>query len=143
MARVGTNTVPCCALVQRAGIFSPMSTTHDFVQQVPEVALRHRLYIARDAAGLSQIELADRMGVSRRTIGNAETGAKIPRRPTLAAWSLATGVPLAWLETGEAPSPGDGDGAPIVRHQGLEPRTRWLGASAGQEGSVTPLRRTA
>lgn len=137
MARVGTELVPCCALVQHTGIFSCMSTTHDFVQQVPEVALRHRLYIARDAAGLSQIELADRMGVSRRTIGNAETGAKIPRRPTLAAWSLATGVPLTWLEAGEVPPTGPGhDGGGVL----TAPKPIFPGRHADGVTDVTLLR---
>ena len=34
-----------------------------------------------------------RTGISRRGNVNAEMGASIPRRPTLAAWSLAIGVP--------------------------------------------------
>ena len=142
-ADMRTVLVPSCELGQVGGRFARMSTTHDFVQRVPELAMRHRLYLARETSGMTQTELADQMGVSRRTIGNCETGAKVPRRPTLAAWSLATGVPLVWLETGETPSPGDGDGASVVRHQGLEPRTRWLEASAGQGAAVIEFRRAA
>ena len=69
-------------------------------------------------------ELAKQTGISRRGNVNAETGASIPRRPTLAAWSLATGVPIEWLETGKTPTGTDPDGGESVGYQGLEPRTR-------------------
>ena len=91
---------------------------------IPEIGLPQRLYLARDWAGLTQTDLASEMGVSRRTIVNAENGTKAPRRPTLAAWALATGVPMGWLETGNAPDGDDPEGGGAVRHQGLEPRTR-------------------
>ena len=111
--------------------------------RIPEWTLRDRLRKAREAADMSQTDLGEAMGVARTTVARAEQTGGV-RRQTLITWAFATGVPLEWLETGEAPSPGDGDGASVVvRHQGLEPRTRWLGASAGQDGSVTPLRRTA
>lgn len=98
---------------------------------IPEITVGDRCAAARRHAGLDQAEFAERLGTSRRTVSRVETGAKIPTRPEVVAWSFATGVDLHWLETGNAPSP-DGDGANVVRHQGLEPRTRWFVASAGQ-----------
>ena len=77
---------------------------------IPEIGLPQRLYLARDWAGYTQTDLASEMGVSRRTIVNAENGSKEPRRPTLAAWALATGVPMEWLETGNAPTGTGPDG---------------------------------
>lgn len=71
------------------------------------------------------------MGVSRNTVYNNERGKVVPRRIVLKAWAMATGVDLTWIETGsttENPRPDgpDGGGEVEVRHQGLEPRTRWF-----------------
>lgn len=86
-----------------------------------------RLRKAREIAGLDQGVLAERMGVSRATVTNAERGNHAVRKIVLNAWSMATGVPAYWLETGETP-PGLGPDGEGVRHQGLEPRTRCFGA---------------
>ena len=71
---------------------------------------------ARQLTGLNTRDFADRLGVSQKTVNNAENDAHAVRRIVMNAWSLVTGVPIEWLETGE------------VRHQGLEPRTRCLEA---------------
>jgi transcriptional regulator with XRE-family HTH domain len=71
---------------------------------VPVIEVRHRLRIAREHAGLEQEQLADLIGISRTSIGNAERGVVHPRRITLNAWALATGVPVTWLLTGHGPS---------------------------------------
>lgn len=105
-----------------------MSNPTNLEQRIPSIGMPQRLYLARDMVGLTQQQLAELMGVSRRTVVYAETGEKAPRRPTVAAWSLATGVPMVWLETGETPAGDNPDGGGVVRHQGLEPRTRWFGA---------------
>lgn len=76
---------------------SYMSTT----THIPELTLGRRLFLARDDAGLNQAEFANRIGVSRRSVVNYESGATHPGRPVLLSWSLATGVPLEWFE--EAP----------------------------------------
>lgn len=55
-------------------------------------------------------ELAERMGVARNTIGNAEAGKGEPRKVVLNAWALATGVDINWLLTGESPHQGDPGG---------------------------------
>jgi len=51
--------------------------------------VHHRLRIAREWAGLEQGELADRIGISRQSVGSAERGRSHPRRITLNAWALA------------------------------------------------------
>lgn len=96
--------------------------------RVPEIQVHHRLRIAREWADLEQATLADRMGISRQSVSNAESGRTKPRKITLNAWALATGVPVSWLQNGETPAgPGEGpDGGQDVRHEGLEPPTRWL-----------------
>lgn len=78
-----------------------MTTQQDV--HIPEWTLSDRLRKAREDAGLSQQQLADRLAVSRNTVGNAETGARRPLPITIKAWADATGVPLPWLLTGEAP----------------------------------------
>ena len=91
---------------------------------VPDLnTLPIRLRVSRDYAGLTQTELADRMGVSRQTIANAETGARQPRKVVVTSWAFACGVDAEWLRTGETrnPSP-DGEGLE-ARHEGFEPPT--------------------
>lgn len=78
---------------------------------VPPIEVRHRLRIAREYAGLEQDALAELIGVSRNTIGNAEKGNVKPRPITLRAWAFHCGVPLSWIERGETPpSPHGGPG---------------------------------
>lgn len=76
----------------------------------PEILVRHRLRIAREHAGLEQDELAERIGVSRNTVGNAEKGRVQPRKITLNAWALATGVPVSWIEGNSQKRPSDPGG---------------------------------
>lgn len=90
------------------------------VGRVPEIAVHHRLRIARETAELSQQGLADAIGISRQSVSNAESGSTKPRKITMNAWALVTGVPVSWIETGHSPSagpegPDGGDGCP---HQG-------------------------
>lgn len=56
---------------------------------------------ARVFIGLDQTEMADRLGVSRRTVSRLETGQHQPTRAVLIAWAYVTGVPLEWLECDE------------------------------------------
>lgn len=80
---------------------------------VPEWTLQDRLRKARELTGLSQGQFAERLGVSRNTVGSAESGAVEVRRITLNAWAMATGVSIEWLMTGEgSPTPGPGRGLP-------------------------------
>ena len=81
-----------------------MSISTD-IGAVPTWTVADRLRKAREHAGLDQTELADLVGISRNTISNYERGQTAPKRPVLLAWSLATGVPRAWLETGAEPDP--------------------------------------
>lgn len=114
---------------------------------IPELnTLPNRLRVAREHAGFSQSELADRAGVARNTVSRAEGGTHAPSRATVTVWAFACGVDAEWLRNGRenAPSP-DGDGA-AVRHEGFEPPTFWLGVdesltSGNNSGVVSPLRR--
>lgn len=52
------------------------------------------LRAAREAAGLTQADLAERLGVSQQAIAQAERPNANPRVARLAAWSRALGVEL-------------------------------------------------
>lgn len=95
---------------------------------VPEWVVGDRVRKVREVKGLSQGELAEMIGMARTTVARIEQGVTVPRRSVLMAIAMATGVDRAWLETGETPAGNDPDGGGVVRHQGLEPRTRWFGA---------------
>ena len=81
-----------------------------------------RLRKAREAAGLEQAQLGELMAYSRQAISSAERGVTTPRRIVLRAWAMATGVPVEWLETGEAPPAGpEGPGTYTARDSNPEP----------------------
>lgn len=94
-----------------------MSTTTTTPQHIPELTLARRLYLARDELNLSQSEFAQRIGVSRRSVVNYESGSTQPSRPVLLSWALATGVPLDWFE--EAPDYTPRIHAPYASGQGV------------------------
>lgn len=89
---------------------------------IPPSRMQYRLLIARLEADLSQPELAERMGVSRNVISNAENGRSKPRKIVMNAWALATGVPLSWLLNGDGSWQPPSDD-PEVRPKGFEPLT--------------------
>ncbi|MCX0246397.1 helix-turn-helix transcriptional regulator [Streptomyces drozdowiczii] len=59
--------------------------------------LGERLVSTRRAAGLSQDQLADRVGVERRTIQRYESGERDPRYTDLLLIADALGAPLVEL----------------------------------------------
>ena len=72
---------------------------------IPAWTRGDRLRKARTTTGLTTRDFAERIGVSQKTITDAEND----KRPTvrkilLNAWSLATGVPVEWLENGATPT---------------------------------------
>lgn len=75
---------------------------------IPELTDNRRLMLARLHAGMSQAEFARALGVTAATVQRAEAGNTRPRRTTFMAWSLATGVDLRWLETGDETPPEGG-----------------------------------
>lgn len=66
--------------------------------------------IALEHAGVGVQEMADYLGVTRGTVGKWINGHISPSRQSVMLWALRTGVPLAWLETGETPTGGPGGG---------------------------------
>lgn len=68
----------------------------------PKFDLTDRLRKAREVAGMSQDQLAERMGVSRSTVSNYEAGVTTnPRRIVIKGWAEETGCDYDWLMFGE------------------------------------------
>lgn len=65
-----------------------------------EMTIGDRLRAARKDAGLSQADLAARVGVSQPAVANWESGVHDPRRLMLAKLAEALGVSTAWLGSG-------------------------------------------
>lgn len=104
----------------------------------PTWTVGDRLRKAREVAGYSQLDLAERVGIGRRSVTNYESGTQTPKRPVLVSWALATGVPLPWILTGIESEHGDGPGCgDVVTYFGAFRSKR---ASARRwSGQVTPL----
>ncbi|WP_373889773.1 helix-turn-helix domain-containing protein [Microbacterium sp. ASV81] len=78
-----------------------------------------RLNLALRRSGLTAQQLAAKIDISRATISAWINGRNEPRRKELAAFALATGYPVRWLETGEAPIQG-GPGSGLRGLPGLD-----------------------
>ena len=73
-------------------------------------------------AGLDQAQLAERLGISRNSVSNYETGKTELGATTFVRWAEETGATLEWLAEGihaKAPAEAGAD----VRHEGFEPPT--------------------
>src|ERR1700751_1415561 len=93
----------------------PMTSAYES-GSVPPIEVRHRLRIAREHAGLDQEQLAELIGVSRKTINSTENGRVKPRRITLRAWAFHCDVPLSWIEEGRTASP-PGEGPAVSEEE--------------------------
>lgn len=100
-------------------------------EKVPKWTLADRIRKAMSEAGVGVQELADELGVTRGAVSKWITNGPShvePKRPTLIAIALRTGVVLEWLESGEAAvgetaEPDAGEDA-AGRGQATEPVTR-------------------
>ena len=70
---------------------------------VPEFKLHHRMSLALEQLGWSVQDVASFLAVERNTVSRWINGHRKPARVVLMVWADMTGVPLEWLETGQAP----------------------------------------
>jgi len=78
-------------------------TNGDFLKMQSYVAymeLKDRILVAREAAGLTQQELADATGKTRGAVAQWESGKTRPRHNVLVAIAEATQRDIAWIESG-------------------------------------------
>jgi transcriptional regulator with XRE-family HTH domain len=78
-----------------------MATTEEVTQ--PTWRLGERLAKARDHAGISRPEMADRLGVSERTIRNYENETVHVTRLIALGYAAETGVMVEWLMGSDDP----------------------------------------
>lgn len=87
-----------------------MGITLSHGSRVPTITIDKgmRLAAARQDAGITQDRMAELLGCSRRTIVRYESDESATPAVVM-AYSMATDVNLAWLETGVADFDNDGD----------------------------------
>ena len=103
---------------------------------IPAWDLADRMAKSLRVAGMGNQEMAAALAVNRDTVSRWINGRNQPSRATLLVWASVTGVDLGWLESGTA-APEDGRSS--VRHQGLEPRTRWFEAFRADQQEPAPV----
>lgn len=62
--------------------------------------------VALREADVNVQEISDYLGVSRTAVSRWINDRGAPSKQTMRLWSLRCGVPLGWLETGQAPTTG-------------------------------------
>jgi predicted transcriptional regulator len=75
----------------KARLLEDPQTRAEYDAQAPEFALAHELIAARTRAGLSQAEVAERMGTSQSAVARLESGRSLPSLRTLERYASATG----------------------------------------------------
>ena len=106
-------------------------------ENIPQWTLGDRLRKARATTGLNTRDFAERIGVSQPTVTSAENDRSKVRRITINDWSLATGVPMRWLETEKTPTGPGPDG-------GLDVERAWRDSnSQPSDPKVLPFRSVA
>lgn len=68
--------------------------------RTPQWTLGDRLAKARDEAGLTVQQMADRLGVNRNTITNYERGRSSVPKAVVISYALITDVPFEWFGEG-------------------------------------------
>jgi transcriptional regulator with XRE-family HTH domain len=93
-----------------------------------DVDVAERLFLYRDSAGWSQVELAKRAGISRTSVVLTESGQTAPRLPTLRRLARAFGVSVDEFLSDREPRPAPKTAAPdlIARLRELPPDDRRL-----------------
>lgn len=106
---------------------------------IPQFERHDRLSKACKIAGVSSMEMAEYAGVTRETMSRYLSGKQTAPLAVVRVIALRTGVPFTWLQNGEAPSPGGGDGASECARRDSNSRPSDLCSSGRSE--VVPLRR--
>lgn len=98
--------------------------------------IAYRLKEAREAAGMTQPELAKKAGVSPGTIGNIEAGTRKNPRELLAI-ARAAGVRAEWLRDGKGPMVDDNNVSVGPDFYGRVPLISWVQAGTWAEAIDT------
>lgn len=79
-------------------LMSPANHTTRVLPTPESEALGRKLKAIRESVGLSQVELADRLGINYRTVSHVERGRVHWRESNTAKWARAYGLSRAELE---------------------------------------------
>lgn len=90
-------------------------------QETLKRTLGERLEKARKVNGWDQTDLAQRLGISRRSVTRYETDLKVPSLAVLIAWANVCDVPYSWLIDETFPGP---DIQGYLGHPALSGRSR-------------------
>lgn len=114
-----------------------MGITLSHGSRVPTITIDKgmRLAAARQDAGITQERMAELLNCSRRTITRYESDDSVPPAVVM-AYSMATDVNLAWLETGVADFDNDGDYFTAIAGKGSRYTPRDLNPEPTDYGSV-------
>jgi transcriptional regulator with XRE-family HTH domain len=119
------------AIVSQLAHNHEMTTTA--IPRIPVWTTCDRMVKARKDAGMSQSDMAERMGISRRSITRYEDGHSEPSTAVLVAWAYFTNVQTNWL-LGEDVTQGEGDTEST--------EATWMPLTPGQAPpTAKPLRR--
>lgn len=80
-----------------------MTSSDEVDWKALEFGLPDRLRKAMEYASISIGDMAEYCGLSRFTVSRYMNGHHEPGIGVLRLWSMRTGVPLEWLQTGETP----------------------------------------
>jgi transcriptional regulator with XRE-family HTH domain len=79
--------------------------------KILDSSLKDRIIFARSSSGISQMKLAENLGVHVTTLNKYERGKRVPDANTLNRIANVTGCPSGWLLTGEGAIEGKGNNA--------------------------------
>lgn len=80
--------------------------------------LGNRLAKARKAAGLTQEQIGERLGLGARSIARYENDHATPYEAIVIAWSVVTGAPIEWLHGDDRAASVPSDTTPVTHgHQ--------------------------
>lgn len=92
-----------------------MATQNTQQAGVPEWDLADRLSKSLRHAGVGTDEMAEHLGVDRKTVGNYKGGRTRPSVAVLRVWAMRCGVPFDWLAHGIIDDDGpDGPGGQAI-----------------------------
>ena len=110
--------IACVALMCETRHMSTSVQTLASTGFIPQWTIGDRLRKARETTGLTQVQFAERVGLSRATVNNSELNKSQPRKSVVLLWAMETGVDRDWLMTGsannETPDP-DGPRGELLR----------------------------
>ena len=98
-----------------------------------EMTLGERIAYYRGTLGLSQGELAEKLGVSRQAVSKWETDAGLPDLDRLIALSGLYNITLDELVKGRAPAPADQPEPAVIPPTGTPPAAEKAPSSSGQK----------